>query len=290
MALDRDYLGFAGIGYIGSTALFLTSGSMAWGDSRVYQNMVLSPIPQQDPFVASPITRVLHSDGVAIANASLSWDMDINQLSLLQDLTDRGRPFAVKIFDGEVGKQFTTAWCESFSASASVGGLVACEASFQALAEPTDYDGGSVLDKDDALVGYWNTGSTSIDEVTDWSLAVNHGLEPKYTNLANSSNYPTYFRFLDTTVELSITTYEEIQEFWNDSTLHTHNLSVGIGNYEIVGVIDQQRNWNFNGIESPGNFSYTFSSCKLMVKDVGEDHYGGEGYVNSQVETLTAPA
>ena len=260
---DPDDLGYAGIGYIGDKTIYLTSGSFRWGSDKVFQVMAENSDNPQ-------ITRVAHSDGQASAEVQFAWDWDETHDDLMTLFVDRRNTYALKMWDGDLGKQYiTNTVLTSFSLSGAGNALVNASATFMAFADPASYTLPSTIDKDDRLIAYWNTDSSTVTDIVDWSLSLTHEVIPKYRN-HSTNNYPIGYRLGATEVELSINTYENIQsKVFPGSEPNYHHLVIGVGTLTIYGVVGPST-YTFGGVDAMGSFSYSFNSCQFM--DMTGDH------------------
>jgi len=291
---NLKFLGGAGIGRItagGNTFdLYLTGGSFAWGATKVFQEMAWHTQPDIDSFAdLGQLTRIVHSDGPATATAELSWDVDVGQDNLFIEFMKRGAPFDVAIYDGDTGKRYDKAVLQSFTLSSAGGSFISASASFLGFEAPADFSidiENSPLHKDDNLIGYWNTGigaydgHAGMDDVIDWNLSVTYQVTPKYYS-NETNNYPGRYRVGTVETQVQVNTYKDITDFFDDDVIHGQAVEIGIGRFQVSGVISGEKQYQFAGVDSPSTFSYTLESCKFMT--FGTDHFTGLNVVDDDV-------
>ena len=115
---DSLRLGYGGAGFIDSTQVLITGGSINTANTISYLNAV-DIIPTN-----ASRSRMKHADGTRLTSASLSFDMTDIGLTAVDNLFERRAQFDIAINDGNTEVTLDNCFATSITLSGAAGGLI----------------------------------------------------------------------------------------------------------------------------------------------------------------------
>ena len=247
MAETLKLAGYYGAGTIDGSTVMVTSGSVTHSLNPSYLEMVSLPKTGQRG-------RVIHADGVASYEASISFELYTGSSGILSanGLLSRGKEHSFTMSDGYNGASGGECYVTSASFSASSGGIISGQVSFTGKKPFAFGKASNTWIADETPMGYWTSGG---GKIASWTLTMSQDATPMYGN--EDKIDPHYIRIGHVNYELTVEAYEQIKSNVNPDT--EASINIGTGEVTLQGSITGT-GYDFGGIGGLGTFKYVFGT------------------------------
>ena len=235
--------------------IHITNAQLSTNVNRPMESTYYAP---QDTKLVSPIIMGM---GTCNITGSVSFDMTNSNLNTLlqQSNLTRNTYFWLGIHDGNKGYSVDHCVWTNFTISASAGGLVNCQISFNALNNRNADFGTYALPNGDkfadTLIAYWQSGANN--HMESFSLSFTQQVTPVYLN--NDFFMPTYLRCGSVGINATIESWFD----WEDtSTIKIGDKKITFNN-KCVNV----KEFTHSGAGDVGKHSYQITSVATTKPD-----------------------